>query len=75
MPSLVLIDGGLGQLHAAAEALELLGITTQPLASIAKREEIIYLSTGRKMSRSCLTAVRRCCTWCRKFAMSRTASL
>jgi excinuclease ABC subunit C len=30
-------------LHAAAEALELIGITTQPLASIAKREEIIYL--------------------------------
>ncbi len=43
MPNLVLIDGGLGQLHAAAEALEELGITTQPLASIAKREEIIYL--------------------------------
>jgi len=43
MPSLILIDGGLGQLHAAAEALELIGITTQPLASIAKREEIIYL--------------------------------
>jgi excinuclease ABC subunit C len=43
MPSVILIDGGLGQLHAAAEALELLGITTQPLASIAKREEIIYL--------------------------------
>lgn len=43
MPSLVLIDGGLGQLHAAAEALESLGFTTQPLASIAKREEVIYL--------------------------------
>src|SRR5277367_4794922 len=43
MPSLILIDGGLGQLHAAATALEALGITTQPLASIAKREEIIYL--------------------------------
>jgi len=43
MPSLVLIDGGLGQLHAAAEALEELGLTTQPLASIAKREEIIYV--------------------------------
>jgi excinuclease ABC subunit C len=42
-PSLILIDGGLGQLHAAAEALEALGITTQPIASIAKREEIIYL--------------------------------
>lgn len=43
MPSLVLIDGGLGQLHAAAAALEELGLTTQPLASIAKREEIIYI--------------------------------
>jgi excinuclease ABC subunit C len=43
MPSLVLIDGGLGQLHAAAEALESLEITNQPLASIAKKEEIIYV--------------------------------
>lgn len=43
MPSLVLIDGGLGQLHAAADALEEIGLTTQPLASIAKREEIIYV--------------------------------
>jgi excinuclease ABC subunit C len=43
MPSLVLIDGGLGQLHAAADALEELGFTTQPLVSIAKREEVIYL--------------------------------
>ena len=43
MPSLVLIDGGLGQLHAAAEALEALEIINQPLASIAKREEIIYV--------------------------------
>jgi excinuclease ABC subunit C len=42
-PDLILIDGGLGQLHAAAAALESLGLTTQPLASIAKREEIIYL--------------------------------
>jgi excinuclease ABC subunit C len=44
MPSLVLIDGGLGQLHAAAEALEALEIINQPLAAIAKREEIIYVS-------------------------------
>jgi excinuclease ABC subunit C len=42
-PGLVLIDGGLGQLHAAAESLEALGIADQPLASIAKREEIIYV--------------------------------
>ena len=42
-PSLILIDGGLGQLHAANSALEELGVTLQPLASIAKREEIIYV--------------------------------
>ncbi len=42
-PGLVLVDGGLGQLHAAAAALEELGITDQPLASIAKREEWIYV--------------------------------
>lgn len=43
LPSLILIDGGLGQLHAAYAALEQIGITLQPLASIAKREEIIYV--------------------------------
>jgi excinuclease ABC subunit C len=43
MPSLILIDGGIGQLHAAAQALESLAIINQPLASIAKREEIIYV--------------------------------
>ncbi len=47
-PSLILIDGGLGQLRAAFAALDEIGI--QPgvgampaLASIAKREEIIYV--------------------------------
>ncbi len=43
LPSLVLIDGGIGQLHAAAQALEALEIINLPLASIAKREEIIYV--------------------------------
>jgi excinuclease ABC subunit C len=43
MPGLVLVDGGVGQLHAAAGALAALGITDQPLASIAKREEWIYV--------------------------------
>jgi len=42
-PSLVLVDGGVGQLHAAAEALETLGLGNQPLAAIAKREEVIYV--------------------------------
>jgi len=43
LPDLILIDGGLGQLHAAAAALEKLEIINQPLASIAKKEEIIYV--------------------------------
>jgi len=43
MPSLVIIDGGLGQLHAAAEALASIEVINQPLAAIAKREEIIYV--------------------------------
>jgi excinuclease ABC subunit C len=43
LPGLVLIDGGIGQLHAAADALEGLGIINQPLASIAKREELIFV--------------------------------
>ena len=42
-PSLVLVDGGLGQLHAAADALEAIGVTYQPLASLAKRDEWIYV--------------------------------
>jgi excinuclease ABC subunit C len=44
LPSLVLVDGGLGQLHAAAKALEKLEITNQPLAAIAKKEEVIYVA-------------------------------
>ncbi len=48
MPSLALIDGGLGQLHAAAEALDSLEIINQPLAAIAKREEILYVQGQEK---------------------------
>jgi excinuclease ABC subunit C len=43
LPGLVLVDGGVGQLHAAAQALDSLGILNQPLAAIAKREEWIYV--------------------------------
>ena len=47
MPDLILIDGGIGQLHAAQSALDELNIVDQTLASIAKREEIIYVA-GRE---------------------------
>jgi excinuclease ABC subunit C len=43
LPGLVLIDGGIGQLHAAAQALEKLEIINQPIASIAKKEEVLYI--------------------------------
>ena len=43
LPMLVLVDGGVGQLHAAAEALEAAGMAAQPLAAIAKREELLYV--------------------------------
>ena len=43
LAGLILIDGGLGQLHAAAQALESLQIINQPMASIAKKEEILYV--------------------------------
>jgi len=43
LPGLILIDGGIGQLHAAAAALERLEIINQPVASIAKKEELILV--------------------------------
>jgi len=42
-PGLILIDGGIGQLHAAAQSLDKLEVINQPVASIAKREEIIFV--------------------------------
>ncbi len=43
LPDLVLIDGGKGQLSAATEALAELGLGDQPVASLAKREELIFV--------------------------------
>jgi len=43
LPNLILIDGGIGQLHAAAQALDKLEVINQPVASIAKKEEILYV--------------------------------
>ncbi len=41
-PDLVLIDGGLGQLHAAEAALKDLGIEQLELGSLAKKEELVF---------------------------------
>lgn len=42
LPDLVLVDGGLGQLAAAKEALDALGLEEQPVAALAKKEEELY---------------------------------
>ena len=43
LPNLVLIDGGKGQLAAAARALHELGLEALPTAAIAKREELLFV--------------------------------
>jgi excinuclease ABC subunit C len=43
LPDLALIDGGKGQLSAAANALDGLGVTDVTVASLAKKEELVYL--------------------------------
>jgi len=42
-PDVVLIDGGIGQLHAALEAFDTLGIKPPMVISLAKKEELIYV--------------------------------
>jgi excinuclease ABC subunit C len=41
-PDVLLIDGGKGQLNAASEAFQMLGIEPPALLSLAKREEEVY---------------------------------
>jgi excinuclease ABC subunit C len=43
LPDLVVIDGGKGQLGAAADAVRSLGLEALPLVSLAKREEEIFV--------------------------------
>jgi excinuclease ABC subunit C len=47
-PDVILIDGGLGQLHAAEEAMAEMGAPMPLLASIAKKEEMIYIHGSDK---------------------------
>jgi excinuclease ABC subunit C len=47
-PDLVLIDGGLGHLHAAEEAFKQMNAPIPKIASIAKREEEIFLQGSNK---------------------------
>ncbi|HXC09609.1 MAG TPA: helix-hairpin-helix domain-containing protein, partial [Steroidobacteraceae bacterium] len=49
LPDLVVIDGGKGQLNAALEALQSLGLGELPIVSLAKREEELFVP-GRSES-------------------------
>jgi len=42
-PDLIIVDGGRGQLNAALDALRELGIDDQPIASLAKQHEELFL--------------------------------
>ena len=49
LPDLTVIDGGKGQLNAAKEALDAVGLSEMPLISLAKREEEVFV-VGRSES-------------------------
>ena len=42
-PDVILIDGGLGQLHAALEAFDQLAVKPPMVISLAKKEELVYI--------------------------------
>jgi excinuclease ABC subunit C len=48
-PDLIVIDGGKGQLNAALDAMEKVGVGPIPMVSLAKREEEVFLP-GRSES-------------------------
>ncbi|MFP4081861.1 MAG: excinuclease ABC subunit UvrC [Candidatus Aminicenantes bacterium] len=55
LPDLIFVDGGKGQLNAAQKTLESLGLKDLSVASLAKREEIIFTPShkqGLKLDRT-----------------------
>lgn len=47
-PDVIIIDGGLGQLHAAQEAFDELDIKPPMVISLAKKEELIYVQAKQE---------------------------
>lgn len=48
MPRLIMIDGGIGQVHAALSALDELGLSI-PIVGLAKKEETIVFPSGEEL--------------------------
>lgn len=44
-PDVILIDGGLGQLHAALDVFKQMNVKPPMVISLAKKEELVYLQT------------------------------
>lgn len=59
VPDLLLIDGGKGQLAAALDARDALGLNSIPMIGLAKREEEIVVDISR-------SAVKISDAWCKK---------
>ncbi|MDH4198706.1 MAG: excinuclease ABC subunit UvrC, partial [Candidatus Aminicenantes bacterium] len=55
LPDLIMVDGGKGQLSAAGEALAGLGLSSIPVVSLAKKEEILFTArhgNGLRLART-----------------------
>jgi excinuclease ABC subunit C len=48
LPDMILVDGGLGQLRAAREALAGLDLVELPVASLAKKNEIVFSPANKE---------------------------
>jgi excinuclease ABC subunit C len=48
LPDMILVDGGLGQLQAAREALAGLDLDGVPVASLAKKNEIVFSPANKE---------------------------
>ena len=73
LPDLILIDGGIGQLHAAAAALEEIEIINQHWRRSPRRRKSYMCWVARAIP-SCSTITLRCFIWYSKSAMKRIAS-
>jgi len=80
LPDLIVIDGGIGQVHAALDAFREIGIEPPTMVGMAKREEYIIFHDGRaplKMPDDCpaLRLVQRLRDEAHRFANTYNADL
>jgi excinuclease ABC subunit C len=68
-PDLIVIDGGRGQLSAATEILDKLGVNNTPIISLAKQHEEIFIP-GRQKPTPALHVLERVRDEAHRFALS-----